>query len=718
MNLLQKYIHKIKELLGKKPFQLLIFLLTGAFSFLMMVSNITPEKINLELLKPADQTIRATKTVEDTYRTELEKENVGKQVPDAYTLKEEYARNKVDFIASVYNSAIEVKKETKREESEQDEDVRKVKTAQEKADLLKRKLPEDVVSDLSDSVFLTLVNAGENDLNVSKDLTVTAVHKVMSNSIPANEVENAKRKAEEELKLSSQNSDLKRASIELARYAVIQNYFYDREKTAEQRRKIIESVEPVRILQGQVIVEEGQIVDREIYRQLELAGFLNSDDTVYPFLGLGLFIFVMIGAFYFYFQKIDNSGGSKSSQMLIFILTYILTLALMKIVSLVDDLQYGEAGYFFPAGLAVMLMKILLNERYAVAMTLFTGAFAAFIFNEHVPGPLNFSIGLYALLSGTAVIIILSKPGFKTKILQAGLILSGVNILLIFSLLLITNGRYTKMEVLAYVIAAVVSGILSSVLTIGLLPFFEAGFGVLSSMKLIELSNPNHPLIRKILTEAPGTYHHSVMVANLAESACEAVGANGLLARVGCYYHDIGKTRRPQFFIENQHNQDNPHDRLPPATSKDIIIAHAVDGGKMLRKAKLPQEIIDIAEQHHGTTLLKYFYHKVLKEGGEPEEADYRYPGPKAQTKETAIIGIADSVEAAVRSMSNPTEEKIEQLVIQIISERIQDKQFDECDITMKELNIVKKSLCESLHGIFHSRIEYPELPKTEQKVT
>ncbi|HVH96624.1 MAG TPA: HDIG domain-containing protein, partial [Bacillus sp. (in: firmicutes)] len=252
-------------------------------------------------------------------------------------------------------------------------------------------------------------------------------------------------------------------------------------------------------------------------------------------------------------------------------------------------------------------------------------------------------------------------------------------------------------------------------LTIGLLPFFEAGFGILSSMSLIELSNPNHPLLKKILTEAPGTYHHSIMVANLAESACEAIGANGLLARVGCYYHDIGKTIRPKYFIENQMNMENPHDRLPPEASKNIIMSHVKDGAELLKKHRLPKEIVDIAEQHHGTTLLKFFYYKVKQSGEDVTEEEYRYPGPKAQTKESAIVGVADSVEAAVRSMSQPTPEQIEELVRKIISDRLQDNQFNECDLTLKELEKVTNSLCESLKGIFHSRIEYPEM--TEQKV-
>jgi cyclic-di-AMP phosphodiesterase PgpH len=719
LNLIQRNMARLRDLLGNRFFQYLLFILLGLISFMLMYSNVKPEKVNIELFKPAEQTIRATKTVEDTAETEQKREEVLKQVNDVYTLKREYAENKVDLIASIFDSAFEVKKEADEAAGKLDSktDKPRVMKVQERVTLLKEKLTDEVNKEIPESVFAALVNATEDQLNISKDLTITAVNNVMSERIPANEVENAKKKAEEELKLTSLNNGMKNASISLARYAIIQNVFFDKDKTEEQRRRAIENIDPVKILQGQIMVEEGQLINPEIYRQLDLAGFLNNEKTILPYLGLLLFVSLVVGALFYYFTNPGVSNENRVTQLMIFSIVFIVAITVMKIVSIFADLKYTDLGFFFPAAMAAMIIKILLNERFAAAVTIVIGAFGTIIFNADTPGNLNFSIGLYIMFSGIAGIIILSRKNFKSKILQAGLLLSVVNIVLVFSILFITEGNYTKMEYLFYIVAAIVSGVGSSILTTGLLPFFEAGFGILSSIKLIELSNPNHPLLRKILTEAPGTYHHSVMVANLAESACESIGANGLLARVGCYYHDIGKTKRPQFFIENQLNIENPHDRLPPATSRDIIIAHAIDGAEMLINCKLPQEIVDIAEQHHGKTLLKFFYHKALEQGDDVKEEEYRYPGPKAQTKEIAVIGIADSVEAAVRSMNHPTAEKIEGIVEKIIAERLDDHQFDECDITMKELRIVKESLCETLNGIFHSRIEYPDLPKLEQKV-
>ncbi|RFU71688.1 HDIG domain-containing protein [Peribacillus saganii] len=719
LNTINAYLTKLKDLLGLKVFQIVLLLFLGVFSYAVMYSNVKPEKITVELFKPAEQTIIAGKTVEDTYKTEQEKNDTVKQVSDVYTLKKEYAQNKVDLVDSIFDSAIEVMNETppahqKPGDSAKPDDHL---STDKKVELLKGKLTDEVNNELPSHIFTALVEAAEADLQIAKDVTVTVVNNVMSTRIPADEVENAKKRAEEELRFSSLKGELKAASIALARNVIIQNVFFDREKTEEQRQEALESVEPVKILQGQIIVVEGQLVDREIYRKLELTGVLEGDKTIQPFVGLAIIIILTVAALYYFFNTAEESNDFKTNHLIIFIVVFLIAISIMKTISLFSGDRFANLGYFFPAAMASMIIKILSNERYAAAATILLAGFGTIIFNEGSTGVLDIPIGLYILFSGMAGIIILTSRNFKARILPAGLALSFVNFALILAFLFISDGQYSKMEFLYYFAAALLSGLLSSVLTIGLLPFFEAGFGILSTMKLIELSNPNHPLLRKILTESPGTYHHSIMVANLAESACEAIGANGLLARVGCYYHDIGKTKRPQFFIENQMNIDNPHDRLPPATSRDIIIAHATDGAEILRKHRLPREIVDIAEQHHGTTLLKYFYHKATKLGEDVNEDYYRYPGPKAQTKEIAVIGIADSVEAAVRSMAQPTAEKIENLVVSIISDRLHDHQFNECDITMRELQIVKKSLCETLNGIFHSRIEYPEFQKTEQKV-
>ncbi|MBY0122331.1 HD family phosphohydrolase [Bacillus sp. S/N-304-OC-R1] len=727
MERLQQYLTKIKNLLELTFFRVLLFVFLGIVMFIAMFSNVKPEKMDLRLFSVAEQTIRSPITIEDKVFTERKKKEAADQVQDVYVVKKEIAQNRVDLITSIFDSATEVNDEIKDDLEEKQKAAEKIDSSEnepislseptpaEKLAKMKEKLTEDVTKEISDGSLLALLQASRSELTIAKDVTVTAINNVMSRRIPADEVENAKKRLEEELRFTSLNSSLKSAAVELGRYAVYQNEFYDPNATEELRQQAVESVEPVKILQGQIIVEEQQLITRDIYRQLELIGMLDSNNSVQPFVGLGLITFIILAALYYYFHELKLQSDLKQSYLLLFSLIFTLSILIMKGISFFPDFKYSEVSYIFPAAMGPILIRNLIDEKMAVLFTIIMAICGSIIFNEGVTGAFHVSSGIYIICSGMAGIIFLTKQKNRSRILQAGLFVAIVNVIVIFSLIFLRNGQYDGLEYGFYLIIGALSGFLSAVLALGLLPFFEAGFGILSTIRLIELTSPNHPLLRKILTEAPGTYHHSVMVANLSESACEAIGANGLLARVGCYYHDIGKTKRPQFFIENQMNIENPHDRLPPQTSKNIIIAHATDGAEMLRKHKMPKEIVDIAEQHHGTTLLKFFYHKASQNGLEVREEDYRYPGPKAQTKEAAIIGIADSVEAAVRSMSHPTSEQIEGLVRNIIADRLQDGQLNECDLTLKELEIVANSFCETLNGIFHSRIEYPEM--TKQKV-
>jgi cyclic-di-AMP phosphodiesterase PgpH len=725
MEKLQVQLTAILNLLNIKIFRILLFLLIGVVMYSAMYTNVKPEKLNLELFSVAEKTIRSPITIEDKESTEANRREAVEQVKDVYRVKSEYAQNRVDLVTSIFGSVSEVNEEAQEEIEQQEKaaeesDVEDAPapegpTTEEKLAMLKTRLTESETKSLSDEVFTALLQASKEELLVAKDLTVTAINNTMKHSVPADEVENAKLNVEEELKYTSLSSSLKKAVIEIGRYAVVQNEFYDPEATEDMRQQAMDNIEPVRILEGQILVDEGQLISRDVYKKLQLVGLLESENSYKPFIGLAMLVALILFALFVIFNEMENAD-KKQKNLLIFSIIFITSILLMKMVSLFDEFEYSEIGYIFPAAMGAMLIKILINERLALFQMAILAISGTIIFNEGITGTLNVTIGVYILISGLAAILFLQKQSRRSKILQAGLSVSVVNLIVILSILFLRNSQYSGLEYGFYFIAAFVSGIVSAVLTIGLLPFFEAGFGILSTLRLIELSNPNHPLLRKILTESPGTYHHSVMVANLSEAACEAIGANGLLARVGCYYHDIGKTKRPQFFIENQINMDNPHDKLPALTSKNIIIAHATDGAEMLRKHRMPKEIIDIAEQHHGTTLLKFFYHKAKQGGHEVKEEDFRYPGPKPQTKESAVIGIADSVEAAVRSMAHPTHEQIENLVHNIIGDRLQDGQLSECDITLKELDTVADTLCETLKGIFHSRIEYPEMNKQKVK--
>ncbi|MFN2745284.1 MULTISPECIES: HD family phosphohydrolase [Bacillus] len=683
----------------------ILYTAISALMFILLFFHVRPESLDLDLFSISENTIYAPATVEDQKATSAKKQEAREEVPDQYTLKKEYSDNRVDLVSSIFDIIKEVKKE-----SGDQKEKKQIKSVEEK-------LTSDVTDSLSEDSVKNLLRASDGELSMTQDSVITAVNDVMSKEIPAGKLDEAKENLTKELKGNSVPSKLKNAANEIGRFAIIPNYVYDPDKTEQKRQEAADSVQQVQIKQGQILVEENQLIDREVYRKLQLTGLLSGANIFKPVGGLLLLIALFISALIYYFEKQYSNRLPKTKSLMLFSLITAMVLIVMEVISLFQELEFSHIGYIVPIAMGVMLIKLLINERLAILASMILSICGSMMFNQGVTGTFNYAIGTYFLISSIAGILFLGKHNARTKILQAGLFVSFVNIVVMFTLQLIQNTAQSGLEMGTYLVMGAVSGIGSSVLVLGFMPFFESGFGILSTMKLLELSNPNHPLLRKILTETPGTYHHSVMVANLSEAACEAVGANGLLARVGAYYHDIGKTKRPQYFIENQMNIDNPHDKLSPQLSKNIIISHATDGADMLREHKMPKELVDIAEQHHGTSLLKFFYYKAKEKGDQTTEEEFRYPGPKPQSKEAAIISVADSVEAAVRSMHNPNPERIEKLVRGIISDKLQDGQFDECDLTLKELNIIAKTLCETLKGIFHSRIEYPEAnPKQKVK--
>ncbi|MBC6974511.1 HD family phosphohydrolase [Bacillus sp. Xin] len=689
------------------------YILLGAVLFFALMNNVKPEQLDVKMLSISKQTIHSPIKIEDKVTTDKKKREAAQKVEDQYTYRSEYKQNKVEIVNSVFEAIKEVEAETKAA----DPDEQKKVSAAERLEKLKKKLPTDLTKSLSDSVLLQLVNAEPDQLTLARDAVVTAINNIMSTHIKMNEENDAKERFVNEIRNVNVNSDLKEALNTLGKYAIEANYFYDSVATKEQKQKAMDAVATVYILQGQILVKEGDTITREIYDQLKLVGLLEQGNTFQPFVGLAIFIGVLLFFMHKQFETFLKLKREEKPYILAYTTIVAITVVLMKIISLFQKLEYAGIAYIVPVAMGTILVKLMIGDRFVFITSMIFSVCGSILFNEGVTSTLNYSVGIYVLLSSLSVSIFLREKNRRTMILQAGILVSVLNVVVLAALLLLRNGNFSPLEIGSQLLMAAASGIISSILAMGILPYLEGGLGIVSSMKLMELSSPNHPLLRKILLEAPGTYHHSVMVANLSEAACEAVGANGVLARVAAYYHDIGKTLQPHFFIENQMGIENPHDKLDPETSRDIIIAHVTNGVKMLEEHHIPQEIIDIAGQHHGTTLLKYFYYKAMKEDKEKyTEEMFRYPGSKATSKESAIVGIADSVEAAVRSMNHPTPEQINNLVQSIIKDRLQDGQFSECNLTFKELQIVGKTLCETLNGIFHSRIKYPEPP--EEKVT
>ncbi|WP_114166119.1 HD family phosphohydrolase [Exiguobacterium sp. TNDT2] len=668
----------------------LFFLILGAILYF----TVRPSIISVEPLGIAEQDIRSPITVEDRTATERLQQDAVNGVGSQFSLRREFADQQIAKVEQLFAAFEETGEET------------------ELSDIKNRLNSTEVNGFLGDDELFLLLEASENTRRTVEDVTVTALQEVMGNRIETSSqsISEARDRAETLVDQSPLSLEFRAIANSLSDQLIVPNYVFDSEATRQKEQQALDAVEPVIIQEGQLLVNQGEVVTREIYRKLELTGAIDPNRSSAPLFGAYLLSGLLTTGFLFMLIR------SKIQQLLlrpkILITVYGLLLLQLGIFFGVGYIGIEFTTYAYvlaPTAFVVLLLRILVDERVALASALITMIAGSIVasFGQNT----SFMTVVY-FATGSFLAVFLVEPKIQRKrLFLSGVLLGIINIIMVLALLFLRNTVVTW-EMVAYLSGfAIMSALLSIVLTFGFLPFLEPWFGVLSSGRLIELMSPTHPLLRKLLMEAPGTYHHSMMVANLAESACEAIGADGLLARVASYYHDLGKTERPLHFIENQQSGVNPHDRLTPEESADIIMAHPYDGADLLRRYKLPKEIIDIAEQHHGTSLLKFFYVKA-KETRDVTESRFRYPGPKPQTREAAVVMIVDSIEAAVRSQKQPTPERIRQLVNAIIRDKLQDGQFEDCELTTKEVWRIGESACETLTGLFHERIEYPELKK------
>ncbi|MED0735767.1 HD family phosphohydrolase [Aneurinibacillus thermoaerophilus] len=674
----------------------LLFVLLGLMVYFPLMGDVLPKTFDLRVNTVSDVTLTAPVTVEDTEATEQARTKAASEVQPVYSRNDNITTHQVKLVTYIFKKAGELQ-------------AKQELTPEARLKEFKENVPFALSAETLQALLTLPVPALHAAGQETNKVVISIMQKGVDEKVTSNP-ELVQQRVNQQIVLADLDSKVRKVVREVAMASIVPNLTIDEEATNALKESVRRSVKPVMIYKGEVLVEKDQYISEEVYRKLDAAGLLEQNASKRPLLGLALFVTFFVAFLAMYMAQAHRNVYKNNTHILMFSLIIFLNILVMKIISAGQTVDFFSPGYGVPVALGSMLIAILLDTQLAVVCSLLFAFVAGIVFNYESLLPVDFRYLFYGFLSGVAGAYSLGKATKRSRILQAGFIVSMVNIAIISALYLLVSSTVTWRELVnAYAFGAL-SGVLAAVLTIGFLPFFEGMFGILSPMRLLELSNPNQPLLRRLLMETPGTYHHSMMVANLSEAACEAVGANGLLARVGAYYHDVGKMKRPHFFIENQMNRDNPHDTLSPALSKRIIIAHVEDGVRMLEEHKLPKQIIDFAQQHHGTTLLKYFYHKAAKmSDASVLESEYRYPGPKAQTRETAIVGICDSVEAAVRSLSRPTPERIEQLVRRIIADRLEDGQFNECDLTMQELEIITRTICETLHGFFHNRIEYPD---------
>ncbi len=511
--------------------------------------------------------------------------------------------------------------------------------------------------------------------------------------------------------------DERRLSVLLTSHLIQPNLTLNKQATEERRREAREEAKPVyfQIKKGEMIVREGARITPEHRVKLRgLAALQETRGILASGIGVALLMALFLALTWIYLSWFKTKLIRSTSMVILLAVLLLGTVLLISVfIQLGNILSEGSdvieaTSYYYavPFAVAAMLAAILVDLEVALLFS----ALTAFLAGLLIPAP-GISYALMALVGGLVASFRVNQYHHRSSILITGLFIGLANVAVLIPLHLMEGGLTIPRGLLDLLMGIAGGGVVA-ILVSAFLPFLESLFKVTSDIKLLELADLNHPILRQLVVQAPGTYHHSVIVGNLAEEAAERTGANSLLARVSAYYHDIGKIRKPEYFIENQSGPENKHDRLAPRMSSLILISHVKDGIELARKYHLPEKIIDFIPQHHGTSLIPYFYNKA-KEREVPghetvEEEDFRYPGPKPQIRETAIVLLADMVEAASRTLTDPHPARIRSMVKGTINRVFAEGQLEECDLTLRDLNLIAEAFVRILTGIFHHRVEYP----------
>ncbi|MCJ0576748.1 HD family phosphohydrolase, partial [Enterococcus cecorum] len=491
--------------------------------------------------------------------------------------------------------------------------------------------------------------------------------------------------------------------------AIVPNSFLNEKKTEQLRQKARDDVQPVMIYQGEIIVREGSQIDAAAMEKLKLLGLTNQRGSIFPMVALILAIVLQLIVLYSITRQ-EKDLKRRIIKIVFYLLMMFVSIVVMKTIQVIQDESISYLSLLYPAMFTPFAVNVLLERRLAIVAALFQVILVNFIFYDAI-GTSVVTIIVIAYLFAGLMGTLMKRHNLYNQRLQAMLLALGFPFFMNVIVVIMQGMSFSDTKTYLTLICGFIGNVISLLLMVGLFPYIELLISDDSMIVLNELSNPNHPLLKQLLEEAPGTYHHSMMVANLSANAVAAINGRSLLTRVACYYHDIGKLKHANFFVENlPHGAENPHNFLLPEDSKQIIFGHVIDGAKILEQYHMPQMVIDICNQHHGTTLMKFFYVKAKERDPQTKESDYRYPGPKPQTKEAAVVSIADSCEAAVRAMDHPSNEKIQKFVHQLIESRILDGQLNESGVTLNELAIIEKSIVNGLCSTFHSRIKYPKM--------
>ncbi len=651
-------------------------------ALILVLMGVMPQRYNLKAGDVAPVNIIAPKDIVDRVETEKLIERARESVKVIYTRDHTIPIKVKSSIEEFFHLVAEVRSQP---------DI----SVQEKINRLR----QNSAIQLEDKDYETCLQASEDELSSLKQNILDVTNQIMSVGVTPDALDRSRREAGDFFSKQAIRQGLKDLGYNLSSKVIRPNMLPDTEGTQKDIDIAVSQVEPVVIHKGQNIVSRGEGITEAHIELLKASGLLKEGLIDIRLAGgYALLVFVLQLLTVLYIRHFHNRIYENTGNLLLIGLITVMVLFISLGINVISS-------YLIPTAAIPMLIAVLLDPRVAVMVN-----FAMAVLVGLMAGSNDISVMIVAMTGGLVGALKMMGSNQRRDLFISGILVGVSNAIVILSTgLLMGRGL---LDITVQSSWGLLNGGFAAVLTIGTLPIWENLFDIITPLKLMELANPNQPLLKELLLKAPGTYHHSIIVGNLAEYAAQEIGANALLARVGAYYHDIGKIRRPYFFNENQMISDNPHDKITPSLSTLIITSHVKDGVEMAEKHRIPVAVRDIIRQHHGDSLLVYFYHKARQgeNSHKVTEDSFRYEGPRPQTREAAIVMLADCVEAAVRAMTDHSAGKMEGHIRKIIKERLDNGQLDECDLTLKDLDIIANAFSSILGGIFHQRIEYPEI--------
>ena len=675
-----------------------------SFSLILIVFFLVcvPKKYNLSVGSISHDTINATKDIVDEVSTQEKKNAAAALVEPTYRFQQDVKEEVLNALSNTFGELRTIQQYgiTLRNEN----NMRPNSFSEEEI-----AYAIGLLGDLSlnRNQIVTLLRVDNEQFDNMVSTVTTAVDNTMNNSsVREGQVNQAIQTIIQIVGFKVDISLTQNILPTVLRACIKPNMIIDQEATDDARNKAMESVEPVVFLMGQNIIREG---DRVTYSQMEMLrqlGLLNDDHYDYSsYWGSAIAVMLSMIIMFIMLLLLRPAVLTNVRQMAVILLILLLSVGLSALANLLPSI------YIMPVALCAVLGTVLIGYRVGITLTVtLTLLLAALTAGNNQSSFYDVAIFSVMTLSESMFAIwFLNGHPQRTRVLLTGVFSAVISLAIIFGMKLLTSAD--SLDTMSIVGWAFGGGILSGFLAVALQPLFEIVFRLPTPTRLLELTNPSQPLMKRLMIEAPGTYHHSIVVANLAESAATRIKANSYLARAGAYYHDIGKLKRPMYFKENQMGE-NPHEHTDPYVSAAILISHTKDGMLLAQKEHIPPEIQDIILQHHGVTPVMYFYHKALQlsNGQQVDINEFRYAGPKPNTKEAAIVMLADTIEAAVRSMKSPTPKAIDQFIERLVRGKLEDGQLSESPLSLRDIDEICEAFSDILKGVYHERIEYPNV--------